>query len=46
MDVNRAASKYYAKEVEILMKKGFDRVRVGTVEIGKKSFELYEWVKK
>ena len=44
-DINRAASQYYAKEVEILMKKGFNRVRVGTVTIGEKTFELYEWVK-
>ena len=46
MDVNRAASKYYAKEVQILTKKGFERVRLGVVTIGKKSFEVYEWVKK
>jgi RHS repeat-associated protein len=45
MDVNRAASNHYAKEVEILKKKGFERVKVGVVTIGKKSFELYEWVK-
>jgi RHS repeat-associated protein len=44
-DVNRAASKYYAKEVEVLAAKGFQRVRVGTVKIKKQTYQLYEWVK-
>lgn len=44
-DVNRAASPYYAKEVEILLKKGFQRVKVGTVTVGNTTYELFEWVK-
>jgi RHS repeat-associated protein len=45
-DVNREASPYYAKEVEVLTRRGLQRVRVGTVTIKKKTYELYEWVRK
>ena len=42
----RISSKYYQREVDQLTKAGLQRVRVGTVKVKDKAYELYEWVRK
>jgi len=48
IDATRSAgqrSKFYAAEVQTLLKHGYKRVEIGTVEIKKQSFKVYQWVK-
>lgn len=44
-DLNRKASKFYQTEVETLKNAGHEKVKVGTVKVANKAYELYEWVK-
>jgi hypothetical protein len=48
LDATRNASKrspFYAAEVQTLLKHGFKRVEVGTIEIRKQTFTVYQWVR-
>ncbi len=46
IDAARERSKYYQREVQELTKAGLSRVHRGSVTVKKKTYEIYEWVRK
>ena len=38
-------SKFYAAEIQTLLKHGYKQVKIGAIEIKRESYTVYQWVR-